>query len=62
MINKEAQDKYNFLLWYTDATPEDIEKARRTDEEAYEKFLTKYAYEIELINIKKLQSLKCEVS
>ncbi|MFQ5962985.1 MAG: hypothetical protein ACE5KZ_01710 [Candidatus Scalinduaceae bacterium] len=49
-IEKE-QEKRNFINWYCwYATPEDIEKAKKTNKAAVERLTNEYAYEIEKIN------------
>lgn len=40
------QQKYNFLTWYMDATPEDIALAKETNEELYESLRFEYLAEV----------------
>ncbi|MGR3175264.1 MAG: hypothetical protein ACUZ8N_11800 [Candidatus Scalindua sp.] len=47
-------DKKNFLNWYCCyATPEEIEKAERTNKAAINRLVNEYSYELEKINTTK---------
>lgn len=49
----EDLERLNFLFWYRNATPEDMEIARRNNAEKLEEFMEKYKTDISLLSILK---------
>lgn len=45
----ENLERLNFIRWYADATPEDLEIARRNNAERLDEMIEKYKYDIELM-------------
>lgn len=50
MIDQEAQDKKNFLMWYEMADIKDLQKAMEVNPKKLISLSRKYAAEIEMIH------------